>query len=446
MEIYNLFAISPIDGRYAEKTKELSHYFSEFAYIKERIHVELKYIIELIKILDYNISLDEKKIMNIYENFSVKDAIYVKEIESKINHDVKAVEYFLKEQDSIPNGIKKFIHFGLTSQDISTTAIVRNVMHGSNFLLTYLLQIHTTLNQLSKTWKNIPMLSRTHGQPASPTYVNKEIKVFIERIDEQCSQLYEIPWSTKFGGAVGNFNALSFAYPDINWIKFANDFITLLGLTRSQYTTQIDHYDNLVARFDCIRRLNNILIDLNRDIWMYISHDYFKQKINNQEVGSSTMPHKVNPIDFENSEGNFMMANSIFNFLSNKLPISRMQRDLTDSTVVRNIGVAFAHTLIGYKSLLKGLNKLEINETKIRQDLQENSIIIVEGIQTILKKDGIENAYELFKQFSRNNDKKSLDDIGTFIKSLYDDGIIKSQETYIKLLELTPENYPNKIL
>jgi len=441
---FSLNAISPIDGRYSDKTAVFSNYFSEKSLIKNRIIVEVEYFIALCEIplhelKSFNKS-DFKKLRDIYENFSEKDAISIKEIEKKTNHDVKAVEYFIKNEfDKLNlNQYKEFIHFGLTSQDINNTAIPLSLKYALNDV--YYPELDTIiscLNEFSKKWSKIPMLARTHGQPASPTRLGKEIDVFKVRITEQLSLLKPIPIAAKFGGATGNYNAHNLAYPKIDWKEFSNKFVSKnLGLKHSFPTTQIEHYDHLAAIFDNIKRINNILIDLNRDLWLYISMDYFKQKIKEGEIGSSAMPHKVNPIDFENSEGNLGIANANYEHLSSKLPISRLQRDLTDSTVLRNIGVPFAHTLIAFKSLMKGLNKLIVNKEKISNDLNNNWAVVAEAIQTILRRENYPNPYEALKSLTRVNSNITKEEIHYFINNLDVNNKIKKE-----LLKITPENY-----
>ncbi len=441
---FSLNAISPIDGRYSDKTAVFSNYFSEKSLIKNRIIVEVEYFIALCEIplpelKSFNKS-DFKKLRVIYENFSEKDAISIKEIEKKTNHDVKAVEYFIKNEfDKLNlNQYKEFIHFGLTSQDINNTAIPLSLKYALNDV--YYPELDTIiscLNEFSKKWSKIPMLARTHGQPASPTRLGKEIDVFKVRITEQLSLLKPIPIAAKFGGATGNYNAHNLAYPKIDWKEFSNKFVSKnLGLKHSFPTTQIEHYDHLAAIFDNIKRINNILIDLNRDLWLYISMDYFKQKIKEGEIGSSAMPHKVNPIDFENSEGNLGIANANYEHLSSKLPISRLQRDLTDSTVLRNIGVPFAHTLIAFKSLMKGLNKLIVNKEKISNDLNNNWAVVAEAIQTILRRENYPNPYEALKSLTRVNSNITKEEIHYFINNLDVNNKIKKE-----LLKITPENY-----
>ena len=444
MNLTQLTAISPIDGRYRSKVDEFSAFFSEFALIKYRVYVEVEYFIALCKIPIPQLKGVDKSaldaIRKIYNTFSVEDAMRIKEIERTTNHDVKAVEYFLKEKFDLHKLIqyKEFIHFGLTSQDINNTAfplMMKDSLNGIYYPA--LSQIIDKLKHLSVEWSNVPMLARTHGQPASPTSLGKEIKVFVERLEVQLTQLKAIHFSAKFGGATGNFNAHHVAYPEIDWIQFANNFVnTNLGLDRSQTTTQIEHYDNLAAQFDCLKRINTILLDFARDMWTYISMEYFKQKIKQGEVGSSAMPHKVNPIDFENAEGNFGLANALFEHLSAKLPISRLQRDLTDSTVIRNIGVPMAHTLISFKSLLKGIDKLLLNADAINADLNKNWSVVAEAIQTILRKEGYSNPYEALRDLTRTNKILEHEDILQFIEKLDISSKVKEQ-----LKGITPFNY-----
>ena len=444
MSLTSLKAISPIDGRYSSKTVELSEYYSEEALIKYRVKVEIEYFIALcdiplpqLKSFDHN-RYDELRL--IYREFSTEDAISVKEIEKTTNHDVKAVEYFIKGKfDEL--GLqeqKEFIHFGLTSQDINNTSVPLSLRNGiQEVYLPEITALIEYLNELAELWKDIPMLARTHGQPASPTRLGKEILVFIERLNKQIDLLEKIPFSAKFGGATGNFNAHYAAYPGYDWIEFSNVFVNdVLGLHRSHPTTQIEHYDNMAATFDALKRINNIIIDLDRDMWTYISMDYFKQKIKKGEVGSSAMPHKVNPIDFENSEGNLGMANAIFEHLSGKLPISRLQRDLTDSTVLRNIGVPIAHSLIGIKSTLKGLKKSLLNEDKIASDLENNWAVVAEAIQTVLRREQYPNAYEALKGLTRKNEKVTKQTISDFIDTLE-----VSDEVKVELKAFSPANY-----
>ncbi|MDC1186234.1 adenylosuccinate lyase [Crocinitomicaceae bacterium] len=444
MILNSLTAISPIDGRYHAKTSELRPYFSEFALIKYRVIVEIKYLMALaeegIAGMDH---FPKEKFTNlnaIISNFSEEDATWIKDTEKVTNHDVKAVEYFVKDKMR-ELGLEKyleFVHFGLTSQDINNTSIPLSLKEAVNEQ--YLPLFDSMLNQLKtyqEVWKNIPLLARTHGQPASPTRLGKEIQVFVERLEVQVEQLKNMPYSSKFGGATGNFNAHHIAYPNHNWKAFANKFVNeTLGLNRSQTTTQIDHYDNLAALFDCLRRINTIILDLDRDMWTYISMDYFKQKLKEGEIGSSAMPHKVNPIDFENSEGNIGIANALFEHLSSKLPISRLQRDLTDSTVLRTIGMPFAHTFIAMKSTLNGLNKLLLNEAAISADLENNWAVVAEAIQTILRSIGFEKPYEALKGLTRKNEAVTKESVHAFIESL-----AVSDEVKGRLKTITPQNY-----
>ena len=444
MKFSPLDSISPIDGRYNSKTSELQQYFSESSLIKFRLHVEIEYFIALCNssILQLNHFPSEKfnLLRKIYTDFSSDDAIRIKEIESITNHDVKAVEYFIKEKfdDLSLSDFNEFIHFGLTSQDINNTAVPYSIKKAlEEVFYTELSDLIGLLEKQAEKWKNISMLARTHGQAASPTRMGKEIMVFVERMKNQLSLLKQLPHTAKFGGATGNFNAHHVAFPEINWVDFANNFLSnSLDLKRQQTTTQIEHYDNLSAIMHNISRINTILIDYSRDIWTYISLDYFKQKINKNEVGSSAMPHKVNPIDFENAEGNLGIANSIFGFMSSKLPISRLQRDLTDSTVLRNIGVPIAHTLIAIKSLKKGINKLVINEEKIINDLENNWAVVAEAIQTILRREGYPNPYEALKELTRLNTKITSETLEDFINNLKIDEKIKKE-----LRNISPSNY-----
>ncbi|MEN8836156.1 MAG: adenylosuccinate lyase, partial [Polaribacter sp.] len=426
MNLTQLNAISPIDGRYRNKIAKLSNYFSEEALIKYRVRVEIEYFIALCEIplaqlKDFNTDLfaDLRKI---YINFSADDAQKIKDIEKVTNHDVKAVEYFIKEQFDALNlqQYKEFIHFGLTSQDINNTAIPLSIKEAMNdVFIPHYLEVLKKLEELVIEWKDISMLARTHGQPASPSRLGKEIDVFVVRLKEQFNLLKNIPNAAKFGGATGNFNAHKVAYSTTDWKQFGTDFVTKkLGLHHSFPTTQIEHYDHLAALFDTIKRINTIIIDLDRDFWTYVSMDYFKQKIKKGEVGSSAMPHKVNPIDFENSEGNLGIANAIFEHLSAKLPISRLQRDLTDSTVLRNVGVPFGHTIIAFTSTLKGLNKLLLNKEKFEQDLENNWAVVAEAIQTILRREAYPNPYEALKGLTRTNEKINQNSIANFIDSL----------------------------
>lgn len=439
-----LQAISPIDGRYASKTQPLIAYFSEEALIKYRVLVEIEYFIALAELpLPQLEGIDEshfKKLRNLYQSFSTEDALAIKAIEKETNHDVKAVEYFIKKEfDALGlSKYKEFIHFGLTSQDINNTSIPLSLKDALNDVyIPLFFDVKNSLQKLSKDWANIPMLARTHGQPASPTRLGKEIEVFVVRLNEQLDLLNDVKSAAKFGGATGNFNAHKVAYPQIDWKAFASQFVQeKLGLHHSFPTTQIEHYDHMAALFDCLKRINTILIDLDRDIWTYVSMDYFKQKIKDKEVGSSAMPHKVNPIDFENSEGNLGIANALFEHLSSKLPISRLQRDLTDSTVLRNIGVPLGHTLIGFQSTLKGLGKLLLNEQKILQDLEENWAVVAEAIQTILRREGYPNAYEALKGLTRTNEAITKQSIASFIETLN-----VSEQVKEEMRNITPQNY-----
>ncbi|MFM7299736.1 MAG: adenylosuccinate lyase [Crocinitomicaceae bacterium] len=444
MNLTNLTAISPIDGRYYSKTKSLSPYFSEFGLIKYRVLVEVEYFIALsfqdLVAFPALTSAQIDALRDVYQKFSEEDAVWIKDSEKITNHDVKAVEYYLKNKlESLQlNSYSEFVHFGLTSQDINNTAIPLSIKEAVNAVYLPLLEeIITKLSQFATDWKNIPMLAKTHGQPASPTRLGKEIYVFVERLNKQKDQLLSIPYSAKFGGATGNFNAHHVAYPDHNWVSFANSFVNnILGLNRSQTTTQIEHYDNLAALFDVLKRLNTILLDLDRDFWTYISMDYFKQKLKEGEVGSSAMPHKVNPIDFENSEGNIGIANALFEHLAAKLPVSRLQRDLTDSTVLRTIGLPFGHTLIAFHSSLNGLNKLLLNEDKLNEDLQNNWAVVAEAIQTILRTSGYEKPYEALKGLTRKNEKVTQESVHAFIDTLNVSDDIKK-----RLKSISPQNY-----
>ena len=444
MALTSLNAISPIDGRYRSKVANLAPFFSEEALIKYRVKVEIEYFIALCEIplpqlLTFNTELFNE-LRSIYIDFTSSDAQKVKDIESITNHDVKAVEYFIKEKFDALNlqQYKEFIHFGLTSQDINNTATPLSI--NDAFDIVYYPELATLLEklrQLAVAWEDVPMLARTHGQPASPTRLGKEIFVFIERIEQQVKQLQNVPYAAKFGGATGNFNAHKVAYPTIDWKAFGTHFVEkVLGLHHSFPTTQIEHYDHLAGIFDAQKRINTILIDFNRDIWTYISMDYFKQKIKAGEVGSSAMPHKVNPIDFENSEGNLGIANAIFEHLSAKLPISRLQRDLTDSTVLRNVGVPFAHTIIAFTSTLKGLNKLLINKEKFAEDLENHWAVVAEAIQTILRREAYPNPYEALKGLTRTNEKITQKSMADFIDSLDVSNEIKTE-----LKAITPSNY-----
>ena len=441
MELQPLTAISPIDGRYRKQSEQLDTWFSEFALIKQRVIVEVEYFIFLGEKKFFILpSKTKKHLQKAVENFSLDDAQKIKNIEAITNHDVKAVEYFLKEELEKPGSgsIKEWIHFGLTSQDINNTAIP--MLWKASIEKEYLpaiTELKNSLTTLAKAWNNVSMLAHTHGQPASPTILGKEIMVFTERIQNQLEQFKHIPFTAKFGGATGNFNAHVVAYPKTDWIKFADQFVeNKLGLKRQQFTTQIEHYDMLAAHFDNIKRINTILIDLCRDVWQYIAMNYFKQKINKNEVGSSAMPHKVNPIDFENAEGNLGIANALLEHFSAKLPISRLQRDLTDSTVIRNIGVPLAHTIISMRSIQKGLGKLILNEQKIKEDLDNNWAVVAEAIQTILRRENYPEPYEALKSLTRNNSVLNKDSIHTFIDSLKVSSAIKKE-----LKKITPHNY-----
>jgi len=444
MNLSTLTAVSPVDGRYRKTCQHLSDYFSEAALIRYRVQVEVEYFIALCNLPLPQLERIDKNLFdslrNIYRDFSIEDALRVKDIERVTNHDVKAVEYLLKEKfDNLGLvSFKEFIHFGLTSQDINNTAIPLSMKEAwFDVLLPAIEDVLAELVQKAGDWKKVPMLARTHGQPASPTSLGKELYVFVDRLKKQQELIKEIPFSAKFGGATGNFNAHHVAYPEVDWIAFGNHLVNdILGLSRSRVTTQIEHYDNLGAFCDALKRINTILLDLDRDMWTYISMDYFKQKIVEGEVGSSTMPHKVNPIDFENSEGNLGIANAVFEHLAAKLPISRMQRDLTDSTVTRNIGVPFGHTLIGLKSLLRGLKKILLNEDALRSDLQNNWAVVSEAIQTILRREGYPNPYEALKALTRTHGRIDRDVIAAFIKSLDISDDIKYE-----LSKITPENY-----
>ncbi len=443
MSLTSLTAISPIDGRYHSKTASFSPYFSEYGLIYYRVFVEIEYLIALSNagIASFP-PLDETrvaKLRSICTHFNEEQASRIKEIEKTTNHDVKAVEYFLKEKmEELQLDLnKEFVHFGLTSQDINNTAIPLSIKEAEhNVLFPKLNEVIASLTALSQTWANIPMLAKTHGQPASPTALGKEIYVFVERLNGQFNALSHIPYASKFGGATGNLNAHHITFPEINWIDFSNHFVfEKLGLKRQQFTTQIEHYDSLAARFDALKRINTILLDFSRDIWTYISMDYFKQQTKAGEIGSSAMPHKVNPIDFENAEGNLGIANALLEHLSAKLPISRLQRDLTDSTVLRNVGVPYAHTLIALESLLKGIGKLKLNEEKMDADLEANWAVVAEAIQTILRANGYPNPYEKLKELTRG---KTIDKVAiqAFIESLDTSEEIKS-----RLRKITPQNY-----
>ncbi len=441
MELNNLTALSPIDGRYRKQVAHLDEYFSEYALMKYRVIIEVEYFLFLAEKRFFKLPVNAgRQLKTLAENFSLDDAQQIKHIEATTNHDVKAVEYFLKQQlEKAGSGnIKEWIHFGLTSQDINNTSIPLSWKHCMEHeYLPSVINLQSNLCQLAAQWRNISMLARTHGQPASPTKLGKEIMVYVERLDNQVQLFSYIPYSAKFGGATGNFNAHAAAFPKKDWVVLANEFVeNILGLQRLQFTTQIEHYDNIAAHFDAIKRINTILIDLCRDVWTYISIDYFKQKTKKGEVGSSAMPHKVNPIDFENAEGNLGIANAMLEHLSAKLPISRLQRDLTDSTALRNLGVPVAHTLIAIKSLEKGLNKLVLNEPKLKTDLENNWAVVAEAIQTILRRENYPNPYEALKTLTRGKeaiDKKIIHD---FINSLKVPAAVKKE-----LKAITPHNY-----
>ena len=444
MNLTSLTAISPIDGRYRSKAEQLDQYFSEYALIKYRVKVEIEYFIALCQIpLPQLADVTETQfdaLRTIYNDFSIDDAAHIKEIESITNHDVKAVEYFLKEKFDSMNlhQYKEFIHFGLTSQDINNTSIPMSIKDALHYTYMPLIEnLVSILDNYATEWNDIPMLARTHGQPASPTRLGKEIRVFVYRLRQQLQLLAQIPISGKFGGATGNFNAHLAAFPQYDWITFANSFLkNHLGIEREQWTTQISNYDNLGALFDALKRINTIIIDLDRDIWQYISMNYFKQKIKAGEVGSSAMPHKVNPIDFENSEGNLGIANALFTHLSAKLPISRLQRDLTDSTVLRNVGVPLGHTIIAMHSTIKGLNKLILNEEAINADLDNMWNVVAEAIQTILRREGYEKPYETLKALTRTNNVVNAESISNFIDTLNVSDSVKAE-----LKKITPHNY-----
>lgn len=439
-----LRAVSPVDGRYHKVTKSLGNYFSEYALIQYRVRVEIEYFIALCELpLEQLKGFDRARFIelrDIYLDFNEDDALRIKEIEKTTNHDVKAVEYFIKEHFE-KLGLEKyqeFIHFGLTSQDINNTSIPLSLKeYIEQDYLALLGDLVVTLTELAEEWEDIPMLARTHGQPASPTRLGKEIMVFVERLDQQMRQLRHIPFSAKFGGATGNFNAHNVAYPQLDWRAFGSTFVEeILGLQHSWPTTQIEHYDNMAALFDCLKRINTIIIDLDRDIWTYISMEYFKQRIKEGEVGSSAMPHKVNPIDFENSEGNLGIANAIFNHLSDKLPLSRLQRDLTDSTVLRNIGVPLGHTIIAFNSTLKGLRKLLLNRGALERDLEANWAVVAEAIQNILRREGYPKPYEALKALTRTNEVINAEAIATFIDGLDVNDAVKEE-----LKAISPSNY-----
>lgn len=444
MELESLTAISPIDGRYRKQTEKLGDYFSEYALIKYRVWVEIEYFIALAEMplpqLKNKVSAAQKvAIRGIYQNLSLVQAQKIKDIEKTTNHDVKAVEYFIKDE-FVAIGLKEaseFVHFGLTSQDINNTAIPMSLKHAIELeVLPLLMNVLAKMKEQASAWENIPMLARTHGQPASPTRLGKEWEVFVSRINVQLKQISELTYPAKFGGATGNYNAHAVAYPEIDWLQFGNKFCSDLGLNRSHPTTQIEHYDNLAALFDAFKRINTILLDFAKDVWQYVAMDYFKQKLKEGEVGSSAMPHKVNPIDFENAEGNLGIANVYFEHFSAKLPISRLQRDLTDSTVLRNIGMPFAHTSIALKSLEKGLGKLLLNEQKLHNDLENNWAVVAEAIQTILRREGFDKPYEALKALTRTNEAITQQSIKEFILTLQ-----VSEEVKTELNKITPHNY-----
>jgi adenylosuccinate lyase len=441
MELHSLTAISPLDGRYRNQLQHLDEYFSEYALMKYRVLVEVEYLFFLSSKKLFRLPAETvKHLKEISENFSMEDAEKIKKIESTTNHDVKAVEYFIKTEleKSGGNDAKEWVHFGLTSQDINNTAIPLSWKHALEFeYLPGLLNLNTEIKLLAAEWRDIPMLAKTHGQPASPTRLGKELMVFADRIQNAIEDLITIPFTGKFGGATGNFNAHYVAYPQINWMQYADEFLgDVLGLERQQFTTQIEHYDNLAAQFDCIKRINTILIDLCRDIWTYVSMDYFKQKLKAGEIGSSAMPHKVNPIDFENAEGNLGVANALFEHLSAKLPVSRLQRDLTDSTVLRNIGVPFGHTILAIRSIEKGIGKLVLNPDKIESDLEDNWAVVAEAIQTILRREKYPNPYEALKDLTRGKTKINKQTIHNFIDNLDVKAAVKKE-----LKKISPHNY-----
>jgi adenylosuccinate lyase len=447
MQLTELTAISPIDGRYRKATSELAPYLSEWGLIKYRVKIELEYFLELCEVLPQLSAIKiadlTSKLQSVFDNFSEADALEIKNTEKTTNHDVKAVEYFVKSKlEALGlSAYLEFVHFGLTSQDINNTAIPLSFKDANqNVIYPEIETLLQKLSELAEEWKSISLLARTHGQPASPTRLGKEFQVFIARLNTQIDQLKAIPYNAKFGGATGNLNAHHVAYPETDWQQFADNFVSGLGLQRSSPTTQIEHYDNLAAQCDAFKRINTILIDLCRDVWSYISFDYFKQKIKEGEIGSSAMPHKVNPIDFENAEGNLMLANSLFEFLAAKLPISRLQRDLTDSTVLRNLGVPLAHSLIAYKSLMRGLGKLIVNEAKIESDLNDNWAVVAEAIQTVLRREQIERPYELLKDLTRTNSKITKESIQEFIQNLQVSESVKAE-----LMNITPFNFVGKV-
>ena len=440
MELSTLTAISPVDGRYHHQVQHLNEYFSEYGLMKYRVQVEIEYLLFLEKKKFLSLPANAKKhLEKLSENFGPDEAQQIKHIEATTNHDIKAVEYFLKQELEKCGAAeaKEWIHFGLTSQDINNTAIPLSWKNAIEYdYLPELLNLKTELRLLADKWKDIPMLAHTHGQPASPTRLGKEIMVYVERLENQIEQFILIPFTGKFGGATGNFNAHHIAFPKTDWKKFSNDFLNHLGLIRQQHTTQIEHYDNLATHFDCMKRINTIFIDFCRDVWTYVSMEYFKQKTKKGEVGSSAMPHKVNPIDFENAEGNLGFANAIFEHLAAKLPVSRLQRDLTDSTVLRNIGVPFAHTIIAFRSLEKGLNKLVVHDAKIYDDLENNWAVVAEAIQTILRRENYPNPYEALKELTRGKGRIDKKTIHRFIDNLKIKESVKKE-----LKKISPHNY-----
>ena len=440
MELNSLTAISPIDGRYRHQVQHLDDYFSEFALIRYRVLVEVEYFLFLNKKRFFPLeAATRRKLQAVPEQFGLKDAVWIKNKEKETNHDVKAVEYFLKDRlGEGLSGVAEWIHFGLTSQDINNTAIPLLWKHAVEFeYLPGLLNLKRQLEVLARDWKDVAMLARTHGQPASPTRLGKEIMVFIERIENQVELLIQVPFTAKFGGATGNFNAHHVAFPSKDWARLGNEFVEgTLGLQRQQYTTQIEHYDNLAAHFDAIKRINTILIDLCRDVWTYVSMDYFKQKTKKGEIGSSAMPHKVNPIDFENAEGNLGVANALLEHFSTKLPVSRLQRDLTDSTVLRNIGVPFAHTILALKSIEKGLGKLVLNEPRLKKDLEDNWAVVAEAVQTVLRRENYPKPYEALKELTRGQSGITRQSMHAFIDGLKIPATLKKE-----LKKITPFNY-----
>ncbi|PWT76127.1 MAG: adenylosuccinate lyase [Bacteroidetes bacterium] len=441
MDLNSLTAISPLDGRYRHQLQQLDAYFSEYALIRYRVLVEIEYFIFLSEKEFFSLSAAARKqLQSVVENFSLEDAWEIKKTEKVTNHDVKAVEYFIKSKIDETNAqeAKEWVHFGLTSQDINNTAIPLLWKHAIEMeYLPALLNLKRQLELMAKDWSDIAMLARTHGQPASPTTLGKEMMVFVERLENQIELLIQIPFSAKFGGATGNMNAHYVAFPKKDWNKLANEFVEdVLALQRLQYTTQIEHYDNLAAQFDCIKRVNTILLDYCRDMWTYISMDYFRQKIKKGEIGSSAMPHKVNPIDFENAEGNLGIANALFEYLSAKLPVSRLQRDLTDSTTLRNVGVPFSHTILALKSIEKGISKLVLNEKQMRDDLEDNWAVVAEAIQTILRREDYPQPYEALKELTRGNSSITKESIHAFIDNLKVPTVVKKE-----LKRISPHNY-----